>query len=76
MRRRVFREEGYKCKKCGVEGYEQRFPRGGYGHYTSTPGLYLSIDHIKPKSKGGTHDRENLRVLCTDCNTAKGVKNA
>jgi 5-methylcytosine-specific restriction endonuclease McrA len=76
MRRRVFREEGYRCRQCGLVGEERRFPRGGYGYYTSLPGVYLSIDHVVPKSKGGGNDRPNLRVLCTTCNTRKGVKDA
>lgn len=76
MRRRVFREEGFKCAECGITGFERRFPNGGYGHYTAIDGVYLSIDHILPKSLGGTHDRANLRVLCTPCNTRKGVKRA
>ena len=76
MRRRVFREEKYTCAVCGISGEERRFPRGGYGYYTQTPGVYLSIDHIVAKSKGGTHERANLRVLCTPCNTTKGVKDA
>lgn len=76
MRRRVFREEGYRCRGCGLQGFERRFPRGGYGYYTDLPGIYLSIDHIVAKSRGGSNDRENLRVLCTTCNTRKGVKAA
>ena len=76
MRRRVFREENYTCAECRVTGYERRFPRGGYGYYTDKPGVYLSIDHITPKCHGGTHARENLRVLCTTCNTRKGTKSA
>ncbi len=76
MRRRVFRESGYVCAMCGITGEERRFPKGGYGYYTRLPGVYLSIDHIIPKSKGGTHTRENLRVLCTPCNTRKGTKDA
>lgn len=76
LRRQVFREEGYRCAECGLQGYERRFPRGGYGYYTGTPGVFLSIDHIHPKSKGGTSERANLRVLCTPCNTIKGVRHA
>ena len=76
MRRRVFREDGYKCANCGLEGYERKFPRGGYGYYTKVPGVFLSIAHIVAKSKGGTHERQNLRILCTPCNITKGVKDA
>lgn len=73
MVRRVMREGKYTCELCGIVGYEKRFPKGGYGHYTNIPEVYLSIDHIYPKSKGGGNERENLRILCTTCNTKKGV---
>lgn len=31
----------------------------------------LSVDHIIPLSRGGTHDRENLQCLCLPCNMRK-----
>lgn len=34
----------------------------------------LSTDHIKPESKGGTLNPNNLRTLCKDCNSKKGDK--
>jgi hypothetical protein len=34
----------------------------------------LSVDHIYPKSKGGTDDLDNLQTLCRPCNSKKGVK--
>lgn len=34
----------------------------------------LSIDHIKPVTKGGTDDIENLQTLCKRCNSKKGNK--
>lgn len=74
LRRRVFREEGYTCAQCGIVGWEQRFPRGGFGYYTPIHGVYLSIDPIIPRALGGTGDRDNLRVLCTTCNTRKGIR--
>jgi len=34
----------------------------------------IEIDHIQPFSKNGTHDPENLRLLCKSCNLRAGVK--
>jgi diadenosine tetraphosphate (Ap4A) HIT family hydrolase len=34
----------------------------------------LEVDHIKPRSKGGTNDPSNLQALCYQCNRAKGAK--
>lgn len=32
----------------------------------------LSIDHVKPVSKGGGNERTNLQCLCLPCNIKKG----
>ena len=34
----------------------------------------LHIDHIIPRKVGGTHDLENLQVLCKACNLRKSSK--
>jgi 5-methylcytosine-specific restriction endonuclease McrA len=31
-----------------------------------------TIDHVKPRSKGGTNDLENLQLMCGGCNHEKG----
>jgi 5-methylcytosine-specific restriction endonuclease McrA len=35
----------------------------------------MHIDHIIPRKSGGTHDLDNLRVLCKSCNLRKGALN-
>ncbi len=77
LRRRVMKRDRYTCQRCGLRGYEQRHvSRNGSVSYTfptTTPGIHLSIDHRKPKSKGGSHHGRNLQVLCVPCNRLKGV---
>lgn len=33
--------------------------------------LRLQVDHVIPRAAGGSHDRENLQVLCVDCHKIK-----
>ena len=32
----------------------------------------MTIDHIRPRSRGGTDDSDNLQLLCAACNSTKG----
>ena len=34
----------------------------------------LTVDHITPLRRGGTHHRDNLRILCQDANLAHGQR--
>jgi len=36
--------------------------------------LNLTVDHIKPFSKGGKTEEENLQTLCMSCNRKKSAK--
>ena len=53
---RIIKRDGFKCRACG-RGLED--------------GIKLEIDHIIPKSKGGSSDPDNLQTLCFDCNRGK-----
>lgn len=53
---RLFRQQGGHCA-----GYAKAFELRN-----------LELDHIVPRSKGGTDQSENLQLLCNDCNRRKG----
>lgn len=76
LRREIFRRDNYACQGCGLVGAEKRNPRGSFTYPTSLDRVYLSIDHIVARSRGGLHEPSNLRVLCTTCNSIKGAGNA
>lgn len=68
VRKKVFNEEGGKCRGCGhlVEFFTPRFTLFAdrrVGH----------VDHIVPRSRGGQNDRRNLRLLCGTCNLSKAA---
>ena len=54
----VLMRDGNRCKLCGIK---------------CNDGLHnIHFDHIIPWSKGGETTLENLQVLCSACNEAKG----
>jgi ATP adenylyltransferase len=55
---RVLKESGGRCALCG----------------TTRDDRPLHVDHIKPRSRGGKTEYENLQVLCSKCNLTKGNK--
>ena len=59
-----------KCENCGVETVPaQRHQRG-----VTPPSNEAHVDHIVPKSKGGSGTPNNGQVLCRNCNLKKGNK--
>lgn len=55
LRFEVFKRDGFQCAYCGK----------------SPPAVVLEIDHIKPKSRKGKDDLNNLLTACFDCNRGK-----
>lgn len=74
LRKKIFKRDGYTCQKCSTEGWLIRWPSGSFTSRTTEDGVYLSVDHITPRIRGGGIDEENLRCLCTLCNSRKGAK--
>ncbi len=60
----------YKTRKHTLYG-QQEGRCNGCGH--RFPFQDFTVDHIVPKSKGGTDHLENLQLLCNHCNSVKGT---
>ncbi len=57
-RRSIFERDENTCQYCG-----KRLPQSD-----------LTIDHVVPRSRGGTESWKNLVVACVDCNVEKGQR--
>lgn len=55
----VLRRDGNACRYCGQ----------------MAPEVKLTIDHVMPKSLGGSDDPPNLVAACMDCNAGKASSN-
>jgi 5-methylcytosine-specific restriction endonuclease McrA len=56
---RVRERAGHRCEYCKL-------------HQDDSPLAALRVEHIIPKSHGGTDDLDNLALACIDCNLHKG----
>jgi hypothetical protein len=54
----VFKRDKFACQYCG----------------RAAPDVLLQVDHIEPRSKGGTDDIINLITACSECNAGKGAR--
>ena len=59
LRWQVFQRDGWKCVSCGRTAHDN---------------IILHIDHIIPRSKGGSDTLENYQTLCNLCNLGKSNK--
>lgn len=58
LRFEVFKRDSFTCRYCGV----------------GSPQAILEVDHVHPKSAGGTDDLENLVTACFQCNRGKAAR--
>jgi len=58
----VLAQNNWTCCSCGRTVKEH--------------GITLHVDHIHPRSKGGTDSRENLQALCMKCNIGKSNRDS
>ena len=57
LRWEVLARDNWTCCSCGRS--------------TKQDGVILHVDHILPRSKGGTDEIDNLQTLCSKCNIGK-----
>lgn len=57
--------------KAALYGEQGGFCNGCHNHIVPSG---LVVDHIIPRSKGGSDEKENLQLLCPVCNSSKGDK--
>lgn len=57
LRWEVLARDNWTCCSCGRS--------------TREDGVVLHVDHIVPRSKGGTDEIDNLQTLCSKCNIGK-----
>jgi len=63
----VYRKHQYICTSCGVKCVHPN--KDNYNQSNAA-----TLDHIIPKSKGGSHTYDNVTLLCRSCNTIKSDK--
>lgn len=59
IRWQVFDRDDFRCVACGKSAHD---------------GVLLHVDHIIPRSKGGTNTIDNYQTLCNECNLGKSNK--
>jgi hypothetical protein len=53
----IYLRDGLACAYCG---------------HSVEDGAALTLDHVKPHSKGGSNDAANLVTCCKKCNSSRG----
>lgn len=57
----IYLRDGLSCVYCGV-GIEDN------------ENIRLSLDHLRPRSKGGSNHETNLVTCCGRCNSSRGAR--
>jgi 5-methylcytosine-specific restriction endonuclease McrA len=75
MRLRMLAAKGVTCVGCGRQGsfFALEFETLATPHFNlyTDDGVLMTMDHIRPRSRGGPHQLSNLQVMCSPCNASK-----
>ena len=61
----------YRTHRHRLYGEQEGVCAGCETHF---PFRVMDVDHILPRSRGGTDHPTNLQLLCSGCNRSKGAK--
>jgi hypothetical protein len=53
----IFKRDNWTCQYCGRRA----------------PAVEIQVEHVRPVSKGGSHDMWNLVTACRECNAGKSA---
>lgn len=67
-RLKIYERDGWNCQLCG-ENVDQNLE---WLQYEWQPD-YPTLDHIMPRSRGGSNDDDNLRLAHMGCNSLRGA---
>jgi 5-methylcytosine-specific restriction endonuclease McrA len=66
LREAILARDGYVCRWCGCKTF--RVPPNTRRLHQ----FHATIDHVVPRSRGGTNDVDNLVMSCFGCNQRRG----
>ena len=71
----IVKRDNCTCQICGIIGKIKRLTAEGnriYHGVYNEENVRFEIDHIVPRSLGGSDEITNLRLLCRFCNRSRG----
>jgi 5-methylcytosine-specific restriction endonuclease McrA len=85
LQRNLHQRDGWRCRYCGCRVVskearkvlidffpsEARWGKSNLKKHWALGTLSACIDHVMPRSHGGTNDESNLVTACTPCNFGK-----
>lgn len=65
---RIWKRDKFICCYCGEDlksEFENNYP---------SPNTRITVEHLMPKSRGGSSSVDNLVTCCRECNQKQGAK--